>query len=615
MTTRNTHLTVHPALGGLDVASDATVLDPNFLTVANNVEYREGGQRKRRPGFRVYSTNSSTNTGIAMVSTAASVRAIQDYWKYGNSLSPTQHYVAVTGASIFASTGMGSWTALTASSSFGIDTNRNTNIVLAGDYAVVSDGVSGPVAYDQTGLTSTALVRAEEIPSDLAREVSLYTSGTVTITTTDLFTFTSTAAPFLTVSSTSDLVMTTTSTITNPSTSPTAIFTSTSPITMTPSSVITTTFGLETTRAVLYTQASSTLLFQSLVNGWSSAGATTITFTSTNKFSAWPKFTHASYHLNRLFYQGISTGPSQVGYTAADQIFDSTGSDTGIFPVGTGDGDQIIALSKPFYGSLYVFKGPQFGSVWQLSGKDPTDFQIVQVGYGSPVLNAKALVTTPTDIYWLSQFGVHSLQTTVKFGNVEEAFLSLPIQTLWRDRVLNRNKLNEAWGFWHPQRNIVGWAVQAQGYAGPTWLLCYNYALSDPKPGGKKFWSIWKLSNFSAISGATQLVTALDTTHVGDPHLFIGGNKGLVYEGDQDYQDSDYYDAGSIYTYQIRTPTITRFKTRQGEVPETQEKSFVGVVTYFAPNGNSAAATLTATIDRRAQSYNVPMVGGGDTLT
>src|SRR3990167_7175874 len=212
MTTRNTHLTVHPALGGLDVASDATVLDPNFLTVANNVEYREGGQRKRRPGFRVYSTNSSTNTGIAMVSTSASVRAIQDYWKYGNSLSPTQHYVAVTGASIFASTGMGSWTALTASSSFGIDTNRNTNIVLAGDYAVVSDGVSGPVAYDQTGLTSTALVRAEEIPSDLVREVSLYTSGTVTITTTDLFTFTSTAAPFLTVSSTSDLVMTTTTT-------------------------------------------------------------------------------------------------------------------------------------------------------------------------------------------------------------------------------------------------------------------------------------------------------------------------------------------------------------------------------------------------------------------
>lgn len=491
MPTRNSQYTVHPALGGLDVSSDASVLDPNFLVVADNIEYREGGQRKKRPGFATYSTNSTDQSAaMPMVSSSASVRAIEDFWRYGGSLTPTQNYVAVTGASIFASTGGGQWTALTASSSFGQDSNRNTNIVLAGDYAVISDGVSQPVAYDGLALTSTTLVQ--------------------------------------------------------PSTG-----------------------------------------------------------------SNWPIFTAGSYHLNRLFYHGVSTAPSLVGYTAANNIFDSTGADTGSFTVNAGDGDRVMAVSKPFYGSIYIFKGPQKGSVFQLSGSAPNDFAIAQVGYGAPVLNSKALVTTPTDVFWLSQFGVHSLETTVKFGNVEQAFLSLPIQHLWRGRVIKRGDLSKAWGFWHPLRNIVGWCVTPSGGNSPIWLLCYNYALSDPKPGGKKFWSIWKLSGFGGVSGAVMLVTALDTTREGDPHLYLGGDTGLVYGGDQEQALND---AGMPYSARIMTPTITRFETQKGRVPETQEKGFVGVVTYINPKG-VYSANLTVTIDRRVQSYTVDLSGAGDTLT
>jgi hypothetical protein len=491
MPSRNTQFTQHPALGGLDVSSDPTVLDPNFLIVADNCEYREGGQRKKRPGFRTYSTNSTdTAADTPMVSSSASVRALKDMWRYGDSLTPNQTYVAVTGASIFGSTGGGEWTALTASSSFGSDANRQTVITLAGDYSVISDGEAQPVAYDGLALTSTTLI--------------------------------------------------------------------------TPS-------------------------------------------TGAN----WPIFTNTTYHINRLWYHGVSTAPSVLGFTAANNIFDSTGTDAGTFTVNVGDGDQIMGLSKPFYGSLYIFKGPQKGSVFQLSGSDTSDFAIAQVGYGAPLLNPRALVTTPTDIYWLSQYGVHSLQTTVKFGNVEQAFLSLPIQSLWRNRILKRTALNNVWGFWHPQRNIVGWVVTPEGETSQHWLMCYNYALSDPKPGGKKFWSIWKLSDISAVSGEVMLVGAIDPNHAGDPHLYLGGNTGLVYEGDQ---ESDLNDAGAAYTMQVRTPTITRFQTAEGMVPETQEKGFVGVVTYFAPHG-AVSANLTVTVDRRVQSTTISLTGGGATLT
>jgi hypothetical protein len=270
-----------------------------------------------------------------------------------------------------------------------------------------------------------------------------------------------------------------------------------------------------------------------------------------------------------------------------------------------------MGLSKPFYGSLYIFKGPQKGSVFQLSGAVPADFAIAQVGYGAPLLNPRALITTPTDVYWLSQYGVHSLQTTVKFGNVEQAYLSLPIQKMWRDRILKRIVLEDSWGFWHPQRNIVGWVVTPEGELSQHWLLCYNYALSDPKPGGKKFWSLWKISGFSAISGAVMLVGSIDPNHTGDPHLYLGGDTGLVYEGDQ---ENGLNDAGLPYTMQIRTPTITRFQAPGGNVPETQEKGFVGVVTYFSPHGG-VSANLIITVDRRTQSTTISLSGGGATLT
>ena len=491
MSTKNVQMTVHPALGGLDVSSDPTVLDPNFLTNADNIEYREGGQRKKRPGFRVYSTNSTApGSWTPMVGSTASVRDIEDFWRYGASLTPTQKYVAVTGASIYASDGDGLWHALTVSSSFGVDSNRKTNITIAGDYAVISDGQSTPIAYDGLANTSTTLV--------------------------------------------------------SPSTG-----------------------------------------------------------------AQWPVFTHATYHLNRLFYQGLSSAPSLVGYTAANNIFDSTGTDSGTFTINAGDGDQVMALSKPFYGSLYIFKGPQKGSIFQLSGATPSAFAIAQVGYGAPILNPKALVTTPTDIFWLSQFGVHSLQTTVKFGNVESALLSLPIQKYWRDRVFKRSTLQNAWGFWHPQRNLVGWCLTPEGETSQHWLICYNYALSDPKPNGKKFWSIWKVSGFGAISGDVMLVGSIDSNHQGDPHLFLGGDTGLVYEGDQ---EDALNDALAAYTARITTPTITRFDTQKGKIPETQEKSFVGVATYFNPKG-VYSANLTITVERRVQSTTISLAGGGDTLT
>jgi hypothetical protein len=325
-----------------------------------------------------------------------------------------------------------------------------------------------------------------------------------------------------------------------------------------------------------------------------------------------PIYTAASYHLNRLFTGGLSTAPSAVNFTAANNIFDSTGTDTGGFTVAIGDGDAVQGLSNPFYGSVYVFKGPQFGSVWQIAGNTPSAFTLSEVAHGAPLLNPKALISTPTDIYWLSNYGVHSLQTTVKFGNVEQAFLSLPIQRLWREGLLTRKDLANAWGFWNPTRNVVGWAVSPSGSAHQNiWLLVYNYALSDPKPGGKKFWSIHIFPN-SLASGAVVLSpTPWDPAFVGDPHLWFGESDGQAYVGDRNQQDNQFNDAGAAYTYTITTPTISRYPAPQNPTPETAEKNHRGVVTYFNPHTPGATVTMTVTIDNRQQQYTLGIGGGG----
>jgi len=318
-------------LGGLDISSDPSVLDPNFLTASNNVEYLEGGQRRKRGGTAVYSTgllsSSSTGTGkfLPATSNPQPVRALADFWTYGTTIVADQKLLSVSGNSIFGSTGDGLWTNLTPSSSFGSTASVNTTITLAGGFGVTNDPLS--------------------------------TSLPVAVTSS---------------------------------------------------------FGIKQ-------------------------------FNSSGNASL-PIYTAATYHLNRLFTGGLSTAPSAVNFTAANNIFDSTGTDTGSFTVAIGDGDQVIGLSQPFYGSVYVWKGPQYGSVWQISGNTPSAFALAEVAHGAPLLNPKALVSTPSDIYWVSNYGIHSLRTTCKFGNVEQAFLSLPIQILWRNGLITRTALKNAWG-------------------------------------------------------------------------------------------------------------------------------------------------------------------------
>src|SRR2546425_4501774 len=332
---------------------------------------------------------------------------------------------------------------------------------------------------------------------------------------------------------------------------------------------------------------------------------TTLSLVSSS--SGLPTFTAATYHLRRLFAIGTAANPSRVDISAGGDITTWTGADTGNFVLDEDDGDATVGISKTFHKRIYIFKGPQFGSIHELAGNTLGALTRDRVFNGLALQNHKGLVTANNDIYWISRFGIHSLQTTQKYGDTEAAFLSLPIQDLWNKSLLNLSLLGQSVGFWHPQLNIVGWLVAPAGQTANQWALIFHYLISDPASRGKKFWSLWK---FNGLQPGTSMVGLTPAAMVNGsaPRLYLGGTgDGLVYAGDQTVLTDA---QGSAYTATARTGILLNLG--QG-MDALSEKQFLSVAIFFEPVG-AYTHNLDVTIDNRVQSQTITMAGFGDTL-
>lgn len=304
-----------------------------------------------------------------------------------------------------------------------------------------------------------------------------------------------------------------------------------------------------------------------------------------------PDFTAGVYHLRRLFVFGDATAASCVQYCAAGNIEDWSGADTGNFILNEDDGDRVIGASRPFRGRLYFFKGPNIGSIHEIAGSTPTTFTRLSVLTGLPCVAHKGIITTANDIYWPSPMGFHSLNTTQKYGDVEEAFLSRPIQDIFN--ALNKARLNQIHGFHHPTRNIIGWFVPSAGSTQTGTCLTFNYALG--------LWAQWTYTGFN---GASCMVAQTPSTQI--PRLYAGGYAGFVFAGDQTTRSD--FDGTQAYTLQVKTPHHLQMPDAGGAIAVNvlHEKQFQTLTTIIAPTG-SYNATATVSVDGRTQSATVSL--------
>lgn len=324
---------------------------------------------------------------------------------------------------------------------------------------------------------------------------------------------------------------------------------------------------------------------------WDQTTVTTLATTSH------PKFTACVYHLRRLWTMGErssptggAANPSRTNYCAAGDITDWVGADAGSLIFDEDDGDRIMGISQPFFNRLYVFKGPNRGSVHEVSGTTVSTFARNKIITGAPCVSHKSIITTPNDVYWVSMFGIHSLQTTQRYGDTTETFLSRPIQSVFN--ALNRARLNQTIGFYAPHRNLVGWAVPNGSDTTNTTVLTYNYVRAD--------WSVW---TFTGLAVASAMLAKHPTTLA--PTLYLGGYTGYLYTAE--YATKSDEDGTKAYLCRFRTPLHSRFSDSAHELTEKQIHS---VVSFVRPSGG-AAAQLLVSVDGRAQSASLDLLAGG----
>lgn len=156
-----------------------------------------------------------------------------------------------------------------------------------------------------------------------------------------------------------------------------------------------------------------------------------------------PKFAFGCAHKNRAWAAGVAAQPSRLYYSANTDPEDWTGAGSGSIDIDPQDGDGITGLVS-HKNDLWVFKGPNQGSIHRITGSAPTGadaFSRIPFVNGLGACWHNAIFRFGNDIGFVSQYGsVHSLSATNAFGDFLESALSRPINR-WINDHLNRNRL------------------------------------------------------------------------------------------------------------------------------------------------------------------------------
>jgi hypothetical protein len=154
-----------------------------------------------------------------------------------------------------------------------------------------------------------------------------------------------------------------------------------------------------------------------------------------------PRCSFAVEHQGRGWAAGDRTHPLRA-YFSADRQLDSwfvpgrayTGDrfstvlDAGYLEVPSRKGDEIVAIYGDYYNSLLLFTRT---GCWRVTGSGINSYAIETVSQDVGAVNQDSVALVGNDLWFMSNRGIHSLQATDKFGDMQTAFVSSHIQDLW----------------------------------------------------------------------------------------------------------------------------------------------------------------------------------------
>lgn len=149
---------------------------------------------------------------------------------------------------------------------------------------------------------------------------------------------------------------------------------------------------------------------------------------------------------DRLHYSGSFQHEQWLGFG------DSAALDIG---VGDGDPEGITAIFPTFKGELFVAKRTK---LYRVSGYSPETFQVSLVSSGIGCVSHNSIVAVDQDdVYFVSEKGVHSIAATASFGDFSSEFVSKNIQTTFNNQ-FSKPKLKNVWAAYLPTINSVAFS-------------------------------------------------------------------------------------------------------------------------------------------------------------
>jgi hypothetical protein len=315
--------------------------------------------------------------------------------------------------------------------------------------------------------------------------------------------------------------------------------------------------------------------------------------TAQNLAGSPPRFSFSVSHKNRLWAAGVYANPSRLYYSSNTDPEDWT-TTGGSIDIDPNDGDIITGLVS-HKDELWVFKGPNKGSIHRITGSSPTGSdgfarKNFVVGLGACWHNA--IFRFADDIGFVSQYGsVHSLAATAAYGDFFQASLSRPINNGWIKANLNYNRLRNVSAATDPLSGLV--------FITGSW----SGATSNNKVMVMDFRSAPDIIRWSKINSyaAASLGLFVDTS--GLRRILAGGNDGFVRR--LNIADRS-IDTTTGLAYKITTPKLNY---GQPMTMKTLERGAIGI----APKGNFNF-TFGWTRDANAQQTLTVAQGGSDVL-
>ena len=220
-------------------------------------------------------------------------------------------------------------------------------------------------------------------------------------------------------------------------------------------------------------------------------------------------------HLGRLWCND-KTNLDRLHYCTTGNPEEWNGAgDSGAIDIGVGDGDDkgITAIMPSFRGELFVAKGRK---LYRISGQTPETFRVENISNSiGCVSHNSCFLVDQTDLYFVSERGVHSLIATASFGDFDSAYVSYDIQKTFNEE-WKKSRLPYCHGVYLPTINSVAFAVTDSTISELTNQAIFLYNVIE------KAWYRWP--NISCQS----LMVARDSDKI---RPYFGGTNSKIAQG------------------------------------------------------------------------------------